>query len=382
MNIPRTLEIPVTDESPKVIKTYAEFLDIMENAFNKNKNILQFAKDMDAYSTTSFNHSVNVALQFYNAIKDNKDLSKEEKEEWTLAAFVHDAGKLTTPLHILHSKTNYRNEDGSQNLQLLIKEKKVMMQHSIDGLEVAKKYGFTDRMTFAVIGHHVNTTAIEKGPEHKFEGASFSKDTWTESYSSKYGEHPIETVLMNNCSWITEKEKLLVETLSVIDGAEAMRSNDRTYRPKTKPWDEVYKLQCFDLEKGALNKNLVESLTNNEAFKKSFDELQSFNAADKIRYFIFEKGKDLSYLLSEDKISEIFNNPQCGISFFKEEKDGSYTIDVGDGCSFDVPQKEELSIMIKKAKPSFYKVTAEITIPGKVKFSPMQEKENEEMERD
>lgn len=382
MNIPKTLEIPITENSPEVLKTYAEFLDIMDRTFDKNKNLLQYAKDLDAYSTTTFNHSVNVALQFYNAIRKNPELSQEEKEEWTISAFVHDAGKLTTPLNVLHSKVNYRKEDGTQNLELMLQEKKIMMEHSINGLDTAKKYGFSDRMIFAVIGHHVNTEAIEKGPQCQFEGASKSKDTWEASFSSRYGDHPIENVLMSNCSWITQKDKTMVETLSVIDGAEAMRSTDRVYRPNQKSWEEVYKLQCFDLKKGALNKNLVNSLTNNDAYKNSFDELQSFNSPDKIRYMIFEKGKDLPYVLSGDKIAEIFNNPQYGIPFFKEEKDGSFVIDTGDGNYFDVLQKEELPLIIKKAKPSIYVISSEINEPGKVKFSPVQEENKEDVDRE
>lgn len=380
MKVPKTLEIPITENSPEVLKTYAEFLDLMDRTFDKNQKLLQYAKDLDAYSTTTFNHSVNVALQFYNAIKNNKNLSQEEKEEWTISAFVHDAGKLETPLNVLHSKTNYRNEDGSQNLELMLQEKKIMMEHSIKGLDVAEKYGFSDRMVLAVIGHHVNAEAIEKGPQHQFKGASLSKDTWISSFAPKYGNNPIENILMKNCNWITEKDKVMIETLSVIDGAEAMRATDRVYRPNQKSWEEVYKLQCFDLEKGALNKNLVESLTNNEAFKKSFDELQSFSSPDKIRYMIFEKGKDLSYVLSDDKITEIFNNPQYGIPFFKEEKDGSFTIDTGDGNYFDVLQKEELPLIIKNANPSVYMISSEITEPGKVKFSPVRDENKDDVD--
>lgn len=171
----------------------------------------------------------------------------------------------------------------------------------------------------------------------------------------------------------------MVETLSVIDGAEAMRSTDRVYRPNQKSWEDVYKLQCFDLEKGALNKNLVDSLTNNDAFKNSFNELQSFGSPDKIRYMIFEKGKELPYVLSGDKIAEIFNNPQYGIPFFKEEKDGSFVIDTGDGNYFDVLQKEELPLIIKKAKPSIYVISSEINEPGKVKFTLVQEENKEDV---
>ena len=376
MEVANIGQVPILENAPDILVTFADFLNLMEDVFEKDRNILQFAKDMDAYTTVMFNHSANVAFQFYNVIKDDKDLTKDEIREWTVAAFVHDVGKLTTPLSVLNSQTAFLNPDGTVN-QKAVKEKTIMMRHSIDGLSLVDKYQLSDRMKFAAIGHHVDAKAIENGPEGEFEGATDSRDTWKTSYTNQYGNKPVENLLMQECSWVTEKDKSMIEVLSAIDSTEAMHAKDRSYKPK-KDWDTIRKCHISDYKKGALDKKTVDKLVKNKLYTESFESLESLRVESRLRYFIFKKGKDLPYQISNDKMNEIINDPQCGISFFKQEENGSYSVDMGDGCLFDVSNKEEIPFIIEQAKPALFKVERSLLDSQKLMFIPVQQGQAQE----
>lgn len=330
------------------LKEFFVFEKTMSKIFDIFPNVLEYAKTLDSYSTSTFNHSVNVALHFHNIIVKDSSLSEREILEWTAAAFVHDAGKLTTPLDILHSKINYKNESISQEDRFVARTK--MMRHSIDGLEVAEAYNFNKKMLFAVIGHHIDAKAIDNGPEENFFGATFSRDTWEKSFGKDY----VEKMLQENCKWVTKKDRQMLKTLSIIDTVEAMRSFERMYNNKEpKKWEMILRFNKEDAANGKLDPSLVESITKSHLFQKSFDELQSYNSPQRIRHLVFEKGKDIPYVLSADKINEIMENPSCGEPFFKFEKEKAiFVIDVGDGRMLSLPLQKEVPNFMSKISVS------------------------------
>lgn len=334
MQIPKILTVPVTENATQTIKTVSSFEEIMKQIFEENQNVLWYAKTLDAFSTGTFNHSANVAFHLYNFLSKDNRYSEDEVKEWTTAALVHDAGKLTTPIDILHSKEKF-NDPAISNRNF-----EVMMRHSIDGYEVAKEYGFDKRSTFAIIAHHVDAKAIENGSQAGFKDATASRKTWEKSFGNGY----VEQLLTEAGSWLTEKDKYAVEALTVIDAIEAMRSTERFYNQnKCIDWENISKYHGNDAEKGALNKSIVEKTSKSVTYQNEFNELQSYKPNRIVRHLVSEMAKDFVCNISKDKMEEIKNNPEYGEAFFKKnDKNGQFVIDLGNGEELVIPKKEDV----------------------------------------
>ena len=70
-------------------------------------------------------------------------VSKEETEEITISAILHDIGKIKVPLHILQGTTKLSDEEWSQ-----------MQQHPIFGVEYLKDSNFNNTILQNILCHH------------------------------------------------------------------------------------------------------------------------------------------------------------------------------------------------------------------------------------
>lgn len=297
---------------PNQVSQKAMFTNAMDQIFEKYPDVLRYAKDLDAYSSTTFHHSANVAFHMHDTLSKSETHSKEEVLEWTAAAFVHDAGKFTTPLDLLHSKEKFRNDAEKE----VSKDDSyaIMMEHSINGYEFSQKYDFTPTMQLAVIGHHIDAKAIDNGPENGFKGASESRKTWDKSFPDNY----IEKTLCKNFSWVTEKDKKALEFLTIFDMAEAMRSTERMYnQQQAVDWNAMLDFFQKDVSKGKIDASIADLFTN-ESVRNNFDDLQQQNIFNNVRYLVAEKGQDIPFHLSADKIEEIKATPSLGEAFLKD----------------------------------------------------------------
>lgn len=290
----------------------ATFTNTMDQIFETYPDVLRYAIDLDAYSSTTFHHSVNVAFQMYDTLSKTANYSKNEILEWTAAAFVHDAGKLATPLDLLHSKEKYRD---SVEVNAEKDPYTIMMEHSICGYDVIQKnYNFTPVMQFAVIGHHIDAKAIDNGPVLGFAGASESRRTWDKSFPN----HQIEKTLCENFSWITHQDASILKLLTILDSAEAMRSTERLYNNrKAMNWSVVNNILQKDAEAGKIDKAIADRFQNKQV-QDRFSQLQSEHISQSIRKLVAEKGQDIPYKLSVDKIEEIKQNPSLGETFMRD----------------------------------------------------------------
>lgn len=188
--------------------------------------VTDYLKTLDAKSTETFNHSVNVAAHVYNEMSHWKDedgkavFTRNEVLAYTRAALLHDVGKLSTDIDVLHSNSSLKGKKGNPDGWKLI------MRHSIDGLGVAKQMGFEKEDIFISLAHHVDSTALSAGPAGGFAGATLSRGTWEE----QYGEGGVEKILMENCSWVEEKDILAAKIVHFCDVVEALRSTERRYQ--------------------------------------------------------------------------------------------------------------------------------------------------------
>lgn len=223
----------VNPRAEKVLKLGKSFenalLTIINGAWNHDtgKNyVTDYLKALDAKSTETFNHSVNVAAHVYNEMTSWKNENGEpmftrgEVLSYTRAALLHDVGKLTTDIDVLHSNASLRGEKGNPEAW------KIMMGHSIDGLKLAKQMGFEKEDIFISLAHHVDSTSLDAGPSGGFANATISRGPW----EAMYGEGGVEKMLMENCSWVGEKDILAAKIVHFCDVVEAVRSNERRYQ--------------------------------------------------------------------------------------------------------------------------------------------------------
>lgn len=191
-------------------KTEQQVMNRFEEAFNKILNqsydyetgtnyVADYLRELDAKSSTTFNHSVRVAANVFRELSSDKSFSRQEVLDYTRAALLHDVGKLTTNDNVLHVDHNlipikFSKEHYNSDFPKFIH----MMQHSLYGIDKAKEFGFSKEDIFVSIGHHVAYSCIESGPEGGFKNATYSKDSW----EIKNGSGFVEKMLKENCSWI------------------------------------------------------------------------------------------------------------------------------------------------------------------------------------
>ena len=191
------------------------FKDIVQKSVNSDGDmyVKRYLEDLRKYSPVTYNHSVNVAAQIFTALKNSESpkFSEEEIFEYTRGALLHDVGKLTTPQEILHG-TDLTREEFS-----------VMMQHSIDGLEVAKERGFDKLSQFIGVTHHIDASAME----NNFVDAEKSRPQWDAIYLP--GEIQSE---LSNFKSMSPKDFSVAKMVTFYDIVEALRSTDRAYQKK------------------------------------------------------------------------------------------------------------------------------------------------------
>lgn len=344
---------------------------ILEDSFDvaTGKNyVSDYLKALDAKSTETFDHSVNVATHVFNMMSNwrKKDgtfaFSRQEILAYTRAALLHDVGKLGTDIDVLHSNDNLRG-GGKKDAW------KEMMRHSIDGLELAKKMGFRREDIFISLSHHVNATSIEAGPSKGFENATLSRPIWLELY----GEGSIEALLMENCSWIGGNDKLAAKITHFVDVVEALRSTERRYFLQH-DWDvsEDRDLKGKDpifagskgvrysplgdnmkpVPEGIRERNHGESVVNivnqdinvtkvsknasqvnagiraigvefigkveDVSWRRDFTAIQNLRLQDFVREKVALLSKDTIVEISNDKVEDVRRDPSCGRALMEE----------------------------------------------------------------
>lgn len=214
------------------------FEDMMKEVIEEKPYVAKYLTDLQEKSPVTFNHSIKVAaLTFYELSKKN-EFFYDDLKTYVSAALVHDAGKLTTPNEILHSKSFF----GAKSKEEADRHYTIMMRHSIDSLDIAKDYGFSKEEVAVCIAHHIDDRAMESGLEGGFEGATKSRWCWKESFGI---DGYIENMLMRELAFASKKDFTAISVISFCDVIEALRSGERSYTD-AKPWG--HKVDC-DLDR-------------------------------------------------------------------------------------------------------------------------------------
>lgn len=363
-----------------------EVVNGFQQEFNKildeNPNIAKYLKDLDARSSETFNHSINVALHVYKELSRSGEYMPHDIHEWTKAALCHDVGKLTTDIDVLHSNVNLKDQkDNAENLR-------EMMRHSIDSVNLARAtdeitikgqtyegYGFGKYEVTAAIGHHINASALENG----FNNADLSRPQWGETYPEGY----VEYLLKTECHWMKERDIKALETISFCDDIEALRADDRRYQRqhnwemsdftqdasgKSKGYSvqtimegatdkDIAYLQSVDkyviksnIEQGRIGKQFEGKVSDKE-FQKEFDALQDAKVPMFARQSLIYRQPERKPELSEYKIKDILGDPSqnqppkpyLGLEFFEEEYEEGmhfYKLDLGEQGTLVFPALE------------------------------------------
>ena len=178
------------------------------------EDAVSILRRLNAKSRETYEHSVNVAFFVYDRLSQDPRFTKEEVKNWTVAALVHDAGKIRTPSSILHDPKHLSD-----------RALRKMMDHSFEGAVFVKD--LPRECLAAVIGHHIDAKAI-KDPE--FRGAGSSKPVWKRAYVSERTDM-IQKLLQKRISWIHDDPKYVyaLNTIASCDQMEAERTNKRHY---------------------------------------------------------------------------------------------------------------------------------------------------------
>lgn len=291
----------------KIKSIVAGFEACMESQLKKYPQAARILAELDAKSSTTYKHSIQVGLQFYARVTraDFGLLSGEEIHNWTLGAILHDAGKIYTTSRVLHSGRLARGD---------VPE---MMAHSIQGIYALKRNpGLPKEVFAAAIGHHLSAKSID----HQFEGAGQSKDTW----DATFGEGFVDRLIKSELSWMQDKDKYALKILSFMDCLEAERADYRSYKNafdwghEEEPGTVAY-CMAKDAERGMLDKTLITSVKD-PAFRNQFDTLGAVGIEQKARNIMYQKRlipKECA-VSTQDKMNEILEHPETGLLFFKE----------------------------------------------------------------
>lgn len=337
------IKLPVNSMSLTPIKMLESFESTMEKIFEEKPYLADYAKAIDAKSTVTFNHSINVALLTYVELNKDSNFTQEDIKKYTAAAFAHDVGKLTTPDEILHAG---KEVDMQQKYNGKESKIDIMMRHSIDGYDVAKAYGFNKEEIAAGITHHIADSALEAGQDGNYKGATESRRSWNLSY----GEGYIESILKDELSWATDKDIKALEVISFTDVIESLRDKSRPYKLQNE-WNEinadgkqsVVDVVDFDTKSKKMNPIFADNVMSQE-FRDNTDFYISAGSPQRMREFIAEKtnDKESMYVFSATKVNDILANPEVGIMFVKDIN-GQTSIDLGHGQILDIGKKEILS---------------------------------------
>ena len=252
-------------------ETLKNFQNIVKEQMTKYPRIKEILTDIENKSPTTLNHSVNVALHTYEKLNNYKGRFNEDKvKNWTLAALLHDIGKLNTPTEILHG-SNLSDEQFP-----------IMMAHSMELENFKIKYDIEklpQECYIAMRGHHISYEFVE----NDFVGAINSKKTW-----NKYTD--LTKDMQEHFKGMDENDKFALEMISFYDNIEALRSNERTDKQAFE-WNVIKKIvnECSTInEKNkyiCLNPQF-ENFLKLDSYLKHFDDFQAEKMSDKIREMI------------------------------------------------------------------------------------------------
>lgn len=267
------------------------FIEILKNYIDKYPQIKEILIDIEKKSPTTFNHSVNVALYTFEKLDAFKGRFREQKRnDWTLAAILHDIGKLNTPLHILHG------------INLSDDEFVIMMAHSIEIDNLVDKYKVDElppECYIAMKGHHIAYESVE----NDFVDANKSKNPWSK-YINLTEDMQIHFQGMN------ENDKFALELISFMDNVEAMRSNERSYK-QTFSWVEIENKLLQGNENSRTFNNPVPlnpqhiRYLENESYRQHLDDLMAEKISDKVRDMLnleYDKKKETNMKSKNDEI--------------------------------------------------------------------------------
>lgn len=291
------------------------FLDLLERAMENRPYLLRYMLELDMKSPSTYNHSVLVSMHFYNnecrgvenmVTRNNTGSCFNERlEAYTIAALVHDAGKLSTPEYILHSKDNFRTMSLSEGNRRM----SVMHRHSIDGLAIAKEYGFTKEEAMVGLLHHVDSTVLDEASANGFEGAETSRDSWVQEFGKGY----VDKLMDKECSWIGVEDVRMVKEISFCDVVESLRSKERAYSGcRAKEWfaseggmiPSVYSIAMMDVANGKMDEKYLSRIKDNR-FRNEFDLIEESGITDKVRSLVKEKASSYGIDIREDYSEEL-----------------------------------------------------------------------------
>lgn len=153
------------------------------------QGVKAFSLAVEAKDVYTQGHSKRVAL-YCMILAKHGAFKNMDTEELELTALIHDIGKISTPDSIL-----------MKNGKLLPEEYETMKKHPVDGMILAKSFGFSEKVLKGILHHH-----------ERFDGKGY----------------PLK---------VTGKDiPLYSRILAVADSFDAMTSN-RSYRKAMTPWD-------------------------------------------------------------------------------------------------------------------------------------------------
>ena len=313
------LQIPEFESGEMIMENVLrEFMDFFGRmSERKAYDTVSILKELDARSSCTFEHSVNVAVMVMRYLKDTALYTDEEVDRWTLGALVHDAGKLHIPMYILH---------GSVFELMTSREKCIMMSHSFEGRDIIKNTALPKEALASAICHHISAKSLEQG----FANADTDRPEWKELY----GEQGVQRMLMAEVPWICNNTLAIkaVETITACDIVEALRSKNRSYKSEKK-WSGLFQTDWIvnkNIKKGIADEDIALRLLSPD-YREFIDQLQESGITSAVRE-LFRKEYSMIdvQIQSQDKIHEILENAERGRAFVKNNRFDKWTIRIPD----------------------------------------------------
>ena len=302
MRIPNSISFPINEKSLKPMIAVENFERLIDRTLEEKAYVGEYLCLLREKSMVTYNHSVNTALQMYAYWEMRSEFPrvKEMVEKYSIAALLHDVGKLTTPDYILHSKENFRDlpfEEGNRRMA-------IMNRHSIDGLSIAKKFGFSKEETGVSIAHHVDDSVLKAAPKNRFVGADQSRDSWPQ----QYGDGTVADLLWRELGWVTPEDIKMIVEVSFFDVVEALRATDRAYSGcKALEWEaptfglsqSVYSIARMNVACQKMDRSFLARIESEE-FRRNFDFFENCGEPTRIGEMLNDRVIQYDYI-DDDK---------------------------------------------------------------------------------
>ncbi len=138
-------------------------LEKITNLIEKNPSISRSLEDLAKHHRVSYKHELEVAQLAFFILK-KIDLDENEKEDFLIAALLHDHGKIKTPLAVL------AKEEGFD-----LSEQAIIQEHSGHSRDYANQNGFGN-LVRAITGGHHDYTGSPNANRTKSENADFLEE--------------------------------------------------------------------------------------------------------------------------------------------------------------------------------------------------------------